>query len=199
MNAFSKKELIGLAVVFVILIAISFPNFVISLRRAKDQVRRDDIGSIDGALGEYFNDFGIYPASTTDGRILACKNPNETVTKDKFGHDVVNLIPCEWGKSSFTDLTPGSNKVYMGTLPADPEYLNGPEYAYFSDGTRYQLFASFNGTDEVGYDPKIVARNLKCGSKVCNFGRFFGCPVEKSLSQCEYEDAQQKANNPITQ
>lgn len=187
MKFFTKRELIGLTVIFIILVVMSLPNFVASIKRARDQVRRDDLGTIDAGMSEYFSDYGVFPMSR-DGKILGCKKPEDTVTKDAKGRLLVNLIPCEWGKSSLIDLTPGSTKVYMDKVPSDPRNGQGSQYLYLSNGARYQIFAAFEGADEIGVDAKIIARNLECGTKVCNVGRFYGCPVEKSLEQCEEED-----------
>jgi uncharacterized membrane protein YhaH (DUF805 family) len=56
MKLFSKSETISLIVIFTILIAVSIPNFIVSLRRARDQTRRDDMGVMVYALGEFFSD-----------------------------------------------------------------------------------------------------------------------------------------------
>ena len=68
MKRFTKQELAGLAIIFLLLVFISVPNFVVSLRRARDQVRKDDMGALVQALGLYFADFGIFPPGAPDGR-----------------------------------------------------------------------------------------------------------------------------------
>jgi len=205
MKLFSKKETISIIVIFLVLVAISMPNFIVSLRRARDQVRRDDMGRLQSALADYEADFGTFPMSTSDGRIIACKAPNAKVQIDKNGRINIDLIPCEWGRDSFTDLTPGSKKVYMGTLPSDPQENQGVKYLYSSDGIRYQILSSMEGTDEPEYDKTIVAREVMCGSRVCNMGRAFGCPINMSIEdykiylekQRELQDAQKAKNAQI--
>lgn len=188
MKPFKKTEILGLIIIFSLLVVISVPNFILSLRRARDQVRRDDLGVLVHAMDVYGNDFGEFPPASNDGRIMDCKSPDETVTIDKKGRLVVNLLPCDWGKDSFVDLTPGSSIVYISVLPRDPDYQKGVRYLYFSDGSRYQIFASMEGgKSEAEYDSKIVARGLMCGSNICNVGRSYGCPVEKTLADCEAE------------
>jgi type II secretory pathway pseudopilin PulG len=187
MKSFTKQEIGALSVIFLVLIVISVPNFILSLRRARDQVRKDDMGALQDSLGEYFADFGTFPLSSPDGRILACKNPGDKVEIDKKGRLVVNFVPCEWGRDGIFDLTPGSTKEYMHILPRDPNYQKGRSYLYLSDGRRIQVFVSLEGSGEDEYDPKIIARNLPCGNVVCNAGRTYGCATDKTLAQCEEE------------
>jgi type II secretory pathway pseudopilin PulG len=191
MRKLSKSEKISISVIFLVLIAISIPNFVLSLRRARDQVRKDDMGALEHALGGYLADFGSFPVASEDGRIMACKNPNDEVEVNDKGRLVVNFIPCEWGQDGIFDLTPGSTKTYMKLLPREPDYQKGSLYHYFSDGKRYQIFVSLEGKDDVEYDPEIISRNLMCGNVICNAGRYYGCETGKTLEQCEQE-AQKK-------
>jgi len=172
MKAFSKSEIISIIIIFIILIVVSWPNFALSLRRARDQVRRDDVGNIQAAIDSYYNDYGIYPLSTSDGKIIACKNPSGPAT---------SMVACNWGHDPWINLTPGVNKVYMSTVPGDPNFGRGASYVYFSDGSRYQLFASFEGTDEAGYDSKLAALGIKCGSSKCNMGRSNNVPLYISI------------------
>ena len=186
MKSFSKSELTGLLIIFFVLIIISVPNFVFSLRRARDQVRKDDMGAIVFSLDAYFTDFGIFPPSSLDGRIMACKKPGDTVTKDKEGHLVVNFIPCDWGVDAITDVTQVNGKIYMHLLPRDPDYKKGASYRYISDGARFQIYVSLEGKDEAEYDPKIIARNLLCGNQVCNAARAYAdTATDISLEQYE--------------
>lgn len=176
MKSFTKQEIVSLIVIFLVLIAVSWPNFSLSLRRARDQIRRDDIGNVQAAIDSYYQDYGIYPLSTSDGRIVACKGPI-----DKSG--AATLVACNWGKDPWVNLTPGINKVYMSTIPGDPSMTKGYSYEYFSDGSRYQLFASLEGTDEAGYDAKLVIRGVKCGMVTCNLGRANNVPLYISIEE----------------
>ena len=63
MKPFTKQEMFGLGIIFLVLTAISFPNFVLSLRRARDQVRRDDMGALQNALENYSIDFHQFPGA----------------------------------------------------------------------------------------------------------------------------------------
>ena len=187
MNKFSKSEKISIFVIFFILALISIPNFAISLKRARDQVRKDDMGALQHVLWVYFADSRSYPPASSDGKIMACKNPGDKVEIDDMGKLKVNWIPCEWGRDGIVDLIPGSTKEYMHILPREPNYQEGALYRYFSDGQRFQIFVALEGKDDDEYDPKIIARNIMCGNIICNAGRVSGCPVEKTLEECEAE------------
>lgn len=187
MKNFSKSEFILIFIIFAILFAISIPNFAASIKKARDQARKDDLGTIVHALDDYYQDFGEFPLSSVDGKILACKKAEDQVRVDEKKRLVVNLIPCEWGKDPIVDLTPGSNKVYISALPRNLDFLKtGTTYIYFSNGTRYQIYGHLENKDWDEYDPKIIARNIMCGTKVCNFGRSFSA-TPTNISIEEYE------------
>lgn len=175
MKAFSKPENISIIVVFLILIAVSWPNFALSLRRARDQIRRDDMGQIQAAIDDYYKDYGIFPLSTTDGKMVVCKGQGQ------------DQIPCSWGHAAWVNLTPGVDKVYMKTIPGDPNLSKGASYDYFSDGSRYQLFGSLEGIDEPGYDAKLSARGIACGNRVCNIGRANNVPLYITIEEYDLQ------------
>ncbi len=187
LKIFSKSETISLIVIFSILVVVSVPNFIASLRRARDQVRRDDLGSLEHSLDEYYAELGVFPPSSPDGRIMDCLKPGDKPYKDKKGQWVFDPIPCDWGKDAFVNLING--KVYMSILPREPYWQKGVHYLYLSDGARFQLFAAMEGKSEPEVDAKIIARNLYCGSSICNVGRSYGCDIHKTLEQCEEEEA----------
>jgi hypothetical protein len=193
MKRFTKSEIISIVIIFTVLIAVSIPNFIISLRRARDQVRRDDMGVMVYAFGQYQSDNETFPKSSPDGRIINCLSPGDKPVKNKLGNWVLNLIPCEWGVDAFSDLITG--RVYRAILPRDPDYQKGAKYLYFSDGERYQIYAAMEGMDEAEVDPKIIARNLMCGSRVCNIGRFYNVPIDISIEEYNNILIEQNAQN----
>jgi len=85
-------------------------------------------------------------------------------------------------------------KGYLDSIPKDPKAKDGSfSYLYLTDGSHFQLLASLESSDEAGYDPKIVVRNLKCGNQICNLGKSDGkTPLDKSLSEYENELGKQK-------
>jgi type II secretory pathway pseudopilin PulG len=175
MKFFSKSELVSIIVIFLILIVVSAPNFALSLRRARDQIRRDDIGNIQAAIDSYYSDYGMFPISDNEGRIVACR--------DMVNKLEISQRPCVWGTDTWVNLTPGVDKVYMRVLPGDPYAKKGISYVYFSDGSRYQLFGSLESIDEPGYDEKLAAREVKCGNKVCNVGRAVNVPMYTTIEE----------------
>jgi type II secretory pathway pseudopilin PulG len=170
MKSFSKSEIISLVVIFLVLIGVSWPNFALSLRRSRDQIRRDDMGNIQAAIDAYYDDYGMFPASTDDGKIIACKNGS-----------------CDWGKDTWVNLTPGVNKVYMKVIPTDPNYKSGTNYLYFSDGSRYQLLGALEGADEPSYDVKLADRKVMCGNKICNMGRVNNVPMYITIEEYDLQ------------
>jgi len=196
LKPFSRSEIFAIVLIFLALVGISAPNFVVSLRRARDQVRKDDLGHLVNAVDAYQTDFGTLPLSSPDGKIIACKKPQDVPQIDKNGRLNINLVPCEWGRDKFVDLLPGSNKVYMDLFPDDPQSGMGVKYIYSSDGISYQILASLEGSDEAEYDKAIVARNVMCGSRVCNMGRSYNTPLNMSIQEYKvYLDQLSKLKN----
>lgn len=184
---FTREETIALIAIFLIFAAVFTPNILMSLRRARDQVRRDDMGVLVHSVDAYFADLGVFPPSTPDGRIVACLKEGDAPYKDKKGRWVVPAIPCEWGRDPLIDYISG--KVYLSTLPRDPEWEKGAEYYYLSDGSRYQIYGVMEGPNEAEIDERIISQNLPCGNKVCNVGRSYGCDIPKTLQMCQEEAA----------
>lgn len=182
---FSKSETISLVIIFTILIVVSIPNFAASLRRARDQNRRDDLGAMEASLGGYFGDFDAFPLSSSDGKIMDCLKPGDAPYKDAKGFWVVNPISCEWGKDSLSNLING--KTYLTKLPIDPRSNDGISYIYLSNGQMYQLFTYMEGADEAEVSQIVIARNLSCGNHICNVGRSYNCDIAKTLETCEKE------------
>jgi len=187
LKIFSRTEAISLIAILAVLVAVALPNFAASLRRARDQVRRDDLGALMTALNLYQMDFSVYPPSAGDGKIVDCLKPGDEPYKDKRGIWVLNPVSCVWGQDAFINLF--TKKEYMAILPRDPDWQKGVNYLYISDGQRYQLFASMEGKDEAEVDPAITAEGLHCGTRICNVGRSVNCDIPKTLEQCAAEDA----------
>lgn len=171
----------SLVIIFTVLIAVSIPNFIISLRRARDQTRRDDMGSLQTFLGEYVRDVESFPPASSDGRVSSCVKSGTKPAQDNKGNWIIDYIPCNWGEDPLKN--PITDKIYISLLPRDPDYQKGAAYLYFSDGKRYQIYAAMEGMDEAEIDPIIVARNLSCGNRTCNIGRAVGVPINMSIEE----------------
>lgn len=157
MNKFTQQEIKVTAIIFFILILISTPNFISSMRRSRNQIRRDDLGSMQRMIDSYYAKYKVFPTSTADGKILACGGP------------------CEYGQDQFYNI---------GRIPGDPQSAKGVSYVYFSGIDMYQIFIYQEGENEIEYSPLIEARGVKCGTKICNTGRSYNCAVDKSIEEC---------------
>lgn len=189
MKFFTKEEALAVSLILLVIGTVSFFNFRVSLRRSRDLQRKSDIGAISDALIKYREDFGFLPLSSSDGKILAC----EPVTKEG---QAIKFSPCEWGKNKIADLTDPTYPPYISSLPIDPSSRQGVSYLYLSDGNFYQLFSALEGKDDSEFNPKIEARRLMCGVKVCNFGKAYGkTPLDKSLEEYENELSIEKSKN----
>lgn len=184
MKFFSKPELKALAVIFGLLVVVSLPNFIVSLRRARDAQRKADIGSIYEALNKYQADFGTFPLSA-GGKIAACA-PVEIIKQEP--KDAVIFSACNWGSDSLKDLSDDAYPAYLRIIPADPRAARGFGYYYLSNGNRYQIYGALEGESEAEYDPEIIPRKLSCGTKICNFGKAYSrTPLDKSIEEYENE------------
>lgn len=183
MKFFSKEEALVIICILIVLAGVSAGNFRIAARRARDAQRKNDIGALTNALNSFANDFGVYPLSSSDGNILACR-PEVHVENGKTR---VSYETCEWGKDGLRDELTPDFPPYLSSLPSDPQNQAGVGYLYLSNGRRFQVFAHLEGEDEDEFEPRIVARGLSCGSQVCNFGLSSGVPLDKSIETYENE------------
>ena len=160
MKFFKKSEL---KIIFVILLSISFLyviNIKASLRKGRDITRKDDISYVQKALNTYYQKHKVYPLSDNSGRILGCFN-DAPLFDEKTGF-AINAVACDWGRSSFEDIT---------LMPRDPKSKDGMEYKYVSDGSSYKFYVSLEGKKEPEYNEQTISLNLQCGTKICNYGR----------------------------
>lgn len=182
MKFFDNSELKAILIIFAFLAVISTPNFVVSLRRARDAQRKADIGSIQDALFRYQADFGTFPPSI-EGKIAACEPVSY---KDVAGIKTPVFSSCDFGKSSLADLSDSSYPAYLKLIPNDPKKNEGRLYFYLSNGSKFQIYGALEGKSEDEYDESIIKRGLKCGSFTCNFGKSSGkTPLNISIEEYE--------------
>lgn len=168
MNKFTKQEIIQLMIIFTVLVIISVPNFITSIRRSRDLTRKDDFSQIIHVLDAYQDRYKKFPESS-NGKIVACTNG----VLDEY----TVFSPCEWGY-----LSP------FGNIPSDPHKDKGASYTYLSNGNRYQLLGALEVAKDDEFDIKIKIRSLQCGNRICNFGRGYGnTPLDKSIEEYENE------------
>jgi type II secretory pathway pseudopilin PulG len=175
MKFFDNSELKAILIIFTFLVVISTPNFIVSLRRARDAQRKADIGSIHDSLLRYQSDFGSFPLSI-DGKIAACEPVSY---KEVAGIKTPVFSACDWGKTSLADLSDSSYPPYLKLIPSG-------SYYYFSNGSKFQIYGSLEGKIEDGYDESIIKRGIVCGPKICNFGKSSGrTPLDISIEEYE--------------
>lgn len=180
MTIFGFKK-IELLVVFLILLSIgtvTFRNLQVSLRRSRDIQRREDLWRIHDALVAFHKDELSFPPSQ-DGKIVACHGGVDA-------NNVPQRRACDWHVDTLPNIFSGA--VYLEHMPTDPKHNDGGRYYYISNGRYFQVYGALEGVDEDEYDPDVVARNIMCGNRVCNFGRgFSGTPLDKSIEEYENE------------
>lgn len=173
---FERSELLGVGFILLIVVALSWQNFAIAERRGRDAQRKNDMFTIQNGLNDFIKELGFTPASSPDGKIVACG-------------EVESLRPCEWGEDALQDVSDLNYPPYVARLPIDPQSRSGVEYKYFSLGGQYQILGSLEGEDEDEYREDIRERGVECGTRVCNFGKSShdGVPLDKSLQEYQNE------------
>lgn len=197
MKFFTKNEFKAVLTILTAVIIVSLFNFKVSLRRARDTQRRDDLGAIYNAVEKYQLEYGFFPLSSKDGKIKACKPENyeqiiaKLTSTEKFDLEayLTSLDPCEWGRDAISDLSNKTQPPYIKTIPVDPKSGENISYFYISNSRLFQIYAYLEGEeDEIGYNKGIVSRNIACGVKICNFGHAYAnIPLDKSLEEYENE------------
>jgi len=168
----TKRETVSIFIILSLIFSASIYNFNIAIRRSRDAQRKADVRSITEAINKYQDDFGFLPASE-NGKIVACAPA---------------FRPCDWGKDGVFDISDPSYPPYLEKLPIDPDSKDGVSYYYESGVKKFQVLASLEGKDEPEYDEKIEARQVNCGTKICNFGLSGGdAPLDKSVQEYEAE------------
>ncbi len=160
MKKFTKTETKNLIIIFLILFVITEYNLLISLRRGRDDVRKNDISAIENSLDTYLQKYKSYPLSTADGKIIGCFESSPQI--DEKSGSPTNAVVCDWGKSKFE----GEN-----FMPQDPSFEKGASYYYVSDGREFDIFISLEGKDEAEYTQVIADKRLQCGTRICNYSK----------------------------
>jgi len=196
MKPFTKNEYIITGVIFFLVIVITLLNLRVAIRRSRDVQRRADMGVIANVLEKYNEDFGYFPPAE-DGKLKACKAENfdEVVAdiKDDPVFDRKKLFTgfrvCSWGEDELRDPFDSEYEPYLKVIPQDPSEEDGILYTYFSNENLFQIYAHLEGGNtEESYDQGIVGRNIKCGDRVCNFGKSYAdIPLDKSIEEYEME------------
>ena len=197
---FNRKEIIGIFSILIFIFALSYLNYLNSLRRSRDIQRRDDLTALAQGLERFYDDddFGVYPPASVDNKIVACIPAGTTYEeiKEIVGNrpevNKLKIFPrltgCPWGDSSLSDPSDNSKELYLSVIPRDSKASGGYSYLYFSTGKHFQVYGAYEGKAMPEYDPGIISRGLMCGSQICNFGKASrGTPLDVSLEDFEKE------------
>lgn len=175
---FSKQELVVVGIILAVIGAATSANLSVALRRERDNQRKNDLWTIYDGLVAYQKATASFPQSF-EGKIVACFGGI-----DEFG--IPQAVACDWHADGLKNIFTG--EVYLENLPTDPQHNSGARYHYISNGRYFQIYAALEGADEDEYNEAIVARNIMCGNRVCNFGRgFMETPLDKSIEEYENE------------
>lgn len=186
MKFFTKEEIKKVGLILIVLLGISLLNFSGSIRKARDAQRSADLTYLKEKLEEYQSEIGYFPPGGRDGKIMACKGEGTTINAEFKRLD--NPSACRWGKDSLINYFSDTPKTIMEKIPLDPEHNKGVVYIYKSSGNRFQLYASLEGKKEAEYNESIAAFKIKCGSRLCNFGKTDSdTPLDRTIQQYENE------------
>lgn len=160
-KGFTLIELMVVMVLLAILVVAGIGSFTSSQKKGRDTKKKNDLQQVTLALEAYYSDFGRYPASDSQGRILGCV-PSGTGA-------------CDWGDIFQAD-TDGS--IYMAALPYETDVKRTYVYSADGSGTQYQLYARLENTldgdiPKNASDEARVFLDLDCGTTsplYCNYG-----------------------------
>lgn len=123
-------------------------------KKSRDSRRKSDLNQIVKGVELYFTDFGLYPASSADGKIIYCGAANDQ--------------PCSWG-DAFED----DNQIYIKRLPEEPQSSTKTYYYQASDDKKsFRVMARLENTDDLQASD-ISGTDGYCtsdSSLQCNFG-----------------------------
>jgi type II secretory pathway pseudopilin PulG len=194
MRKLTRNEIFAVIGILAVIVLVTWSEMSYAIRRSRDAQRRVDIGIITTALHTYQELAGFVPLSE-NGKIMACSNNEiegrieELVDSENFSKEEIKglLVECEWGASPLVVFVKGENVTILENISSDPSRASGISYLYLSNGNRFQVYAHLEGKkDESGYGEHIVARDLMCGNKICNFGKAYGnTPLDRSIEEFE--------------
>src|SRR3990172_2323746 len=129
MRRITGKDLVIICSTLLVILILTILNQRVALRRSRDFQRKDDLGNLSLALIRYREDFGFYPPSSTDGRIIACGKQSEVSFEKSDISDKEVLAkmletiyrPCSWGQDSLRDISDLTYPAYLETIPGDPQ------------------------------------------------------------------------------
>jgi prepilin-type N-terminal cleavage/methylation domain-containing protein len=134
-SGFTLVELTIVVTIMLILASVGLSNYLFSLKKSHDAVRKSDLATISKALQAFANDFGGYPDSDSSGRLVACDYNN------------TGLVACSWGQP-FSAYKGGKAQTYLGKMPADPDSSRSYFYEADLDAGTFNLYAALENTSD---------------------------------------------------
>lgn len=125
-KGFTLMELLVVVAIISILSLVTLGQFQTAKKKANDVSRKGDLNSLSKALMSYFNDYGMFPASSgVNGGSIVLNG--ETVT---------------WG-GTFEDTSTSPSYVYMKVMPRENIRPSSYPYCYktSADKKKFGLFA----------------------------------------------------------
>jgi len=151
-SGFTLIELLITVAVMLILAVVGMSNYVFSIKKSHDSVRKSDLATIAKGLEAFASDWGYYPPDDGGGKMVACQ----------LGAGA--LYACDWG-SPFAANFNGSVQTYLAKMPKDPVKTQTYYYKYDSLTGKYNLYAGLENTA----DPSYKATAYDCGNVVCSY------------------------------
>lgn len=155
-KGFTLVELLVVMAILGILVALVAGAFRTPQMKGRDAKRKGDLKELANALELFINDYGMYPSSSPDGKILGCPYPDD-------------VAGCEWGAGEFAD----GKTIYYKVMPNDPS-KNG-DYVYVvpdSANSKYMIFTRLENSEDkdcIEGDCTGAVTGRNCGSGLCNY------------------------------
>lgn len=151
-KAFTLVEILIVMLIVAILATIGVSAFMSSQKKGRDSKRKTDLAQLQRGLEAYINDYGTYPTSDAQGRIVGCGD-NDTA--------------CQWGEAFYNS---GNETTYLAQLPKDTS--TGQQYYYeFVEPNGYRIYGRLENTADLAI-PSTGQYSTICGSgetKYCNY------------------------------
>ncbi len=166
-GGFTMIELLLVMGIIAILSVISFSSFMASLSKGRDTTRKSDLAQLRKALEVFNSNFGTYPLSDTEHRIVGCLS---SAPADPHSP---SFVFCPAANGGFSYYVNGVEENNLAKFPTDPDASR--IYYYESDGDTYSLYAALENINDK--DTKQTGTGtvdpagwvISCGSAVCNY------------------------------
>jgi prepilin-type N-terminal cleavage/methylation domain-containing protein len=169
------EVLIAVAIIG-ILITIGIFSYTSSQKKARDSKRKFELNQLQKSLEMYYNDYGSYPPSSADGKL------------------VVGGVVLGWG-DEFKD---EKGTIYMKKLPKESR---GPDPCYVLEpsGQRYAVFSVLENSNDPKYSDYCQDKSYSyyaCGNYY-NYAVMKGTSIEDFGAVCKKKEEAAPTATPI--